>query len=810
MERSVLSKLTKRLSSEALLEKKAQVGKFKKGDSVVPNEPIDELVPEKTYTVVDVKEDPKEDIIKVDGSNRYYSEWGFSRPYGVSIMANRKSQLKEGDLEVGKTYSWDEIIASGHDVDQGDGHPYPVGSKVTIWNGPDKVYVAQHVGDDNFKILKKVAKNITPRVTSQYRYQDGLPKDSISDRIAQKLVKKADGPWSDFIDEEIVKFAKIYGEENAIKIYGADEVYRCLKNAYKSDPESFKHKEGQVKPYDKYKGAGWEAVAQVVKDQGRKIAEKIYGKERVDSAMSEYLNNSRVKEGQVKQDPNAKDYKKYDGISGFVEKPTPFEKQVRKLIKPAYAYYDKMKIVPDSEDIAEWIAQNLESRHDVPVTDEEYGSILNIVMFGKAKTAQHSEGLDIPKGRSVEKIIEDIKSGADDAFGYSHFDVSNMADYSLMSNTIQDMVDCYGISHEDGVTIVQALTHDEMEKVTKKEKFDTKGYKTIDDYVNGQKIAQELPESKPFYPSDMIDNKEMPEYALSLDEAAEKLNDLIDKAKQGNKNAIRKLVAIFNTSWNLIEKRVAHLSDENLKAWWEQGVKDYADMLTEKEVEGGIAQKIAKRIAQIDQEKYDSYKVGEKIIVEPASYWLHESVDAEKYGQAFEITEPTEFVVKGKQGSNLILENVVPINSEVSPMNSSRSDINKAAIFGKGEMRLYYPVWSKTAQQARKVKVSLKENSEKGTWEVWTGGKFYTSYSGKSAKEDALFCANQLCERRENYKRAQHPLPGTGNSVADGELPDEPEYEKCSKCNGLGCVACDGTGMVIKQPPVNIYEEGEY
>jgi len=111
IKRSIAEKLTRCLGNEALFEerrtKKAQqVGKFKVGDKVVPDAPVDglpldrpieDLEPGREYTVIDVKEDPKEDKIKVDTKpNQWYSEWSFSRPQGVSVMAKRekKAQLK--------------------------------------------------------------------------------------------------------------------------------------------------------------------------------------------------------------------------------------------------------------------------------------------------------------------------------------------------------------------------------------------------------------------------------------------------------------------------------------------------------------------------------------------------------------------------------------------------------------------------------------------------------------------------------------------------------------------------------------------
>lgn len=57
------------------------------------------------------------------------------------------------------------------------------------------------------------------------------------------------------------------------------------------------------------------------------------------------------------------------------------------------------------------------------------------------------------------QIKEDIISGKDEYFGYSHFDASNMADYTLMSTTIEDMVAVYGINEVEAAEIIEYLTH---------------------------------------------------------------------------------------------------------------------------------------------------------------------------------------------------------------------------------------------------------------------------------------------------------------------------------------------------------------
>jgi len=49
---------------------------------------------------------------------------------------------------------------------------------------------------------------------------------------------------------------------------------------------------------------------------------------------------------------------------------------------------------------------------------------------------------------NIDKIINDIRKGIDPFFGMSHFHASNMADYTLMSNTISDLMDVYGINEQ--------------------------------------------------------------------------------------------------------------------------------------------------------------------------------------------------------------------------------------------------------------------------------------------------------------------------------------------------------------------------
>ncbi len=60
---------------------------------------------------------------------------------------------------------------------------------------------------------------------------------------------------------------------------------------------------------------------------------------------------------------------------------------------------------------------------------------------------------------TVSQIIENIKNGTDPHFGYSHFHESNMSDYDIMSGTINDMVEVYGVNEEDAIDIINSLTH---------------------------------------------------------------------------------------------------------------------------------------------------------------------------------------------------------------------------------------------------------------------------------------------------------------------------------------------------------------
>jgi len=58
-----------------------------------------------------------------------------------------------------------------------------------------------------------------------------------------------------------------------------------------------------------------------------------------------------------------------------------------------------------------------------------------------------------------EEIIDSIIKGENEYFGYEHFDSSNMADYTLMSTTIEDLVSVYPINEVEAADIIATLTH---------------------------------------------------------------------------------------------------------------------------------------------------------------------------------------------------------------------------------------------------------------------------------------------------------------------------------------------------------------
>jgi len=61
--------------------------------------------------------------------------------------------------------------------------------------------------------------------------------------------------------------------------------------------------------------------------------------------------------------------------------------------------------------------------------------------------------------KEISRITDNIINGKDEHYSYSHFDCSNMADYTLLSTTAQDMAEVYNISVSQAIGIIQYLTH---------------------------------------------------------------------------------------------------------------------------------------------------------------------------------------------------------------------------------------------------------------------------------------------------------------------------------------------------------------
>ena len=60
---------------------------------------------------------------------------------------------------------------------------------------------------------------------------------------------------------------------------------------------------------------------------------------------------------------------------------------------------------------------------------------------------------------NAEEIIDSIVAGENEYFDHAHFHSSNMADYTLMSTTIEDLVSVYPINEVEAADVVQSLTH---------------------------------------------------------------------------------------------------------------------------------------------------------------------------------------------------------------------------------------------------------------------------------------------------------------------------------------------------------------
>lgn len=61
----------------------------------------------------------------------------------------------------------------------------------------------------------------------------------------------------------------------------------------------------------------------------------------------------------------------------------------------------------------------------------------------------------------ASELVEEIKSGKNKWFGYSHFDISNFPDYDSIKTAVEDIASVYNISDSDAVEVVNSLLHGE-------------------------------------------------------------------------------------------------------------------------------------------------------------------------------------------------------------------------------------------------------------------------------------------------------------------------------------------------------------
>ena len=95
---------------------------------------------------------------------------------------------------------------------------------------------------------------------------------------------------------------------------------------------------------------------------------------------------------------------------------------------------------------------------DIPAIYRGFGKLSNL-----KKVVSNVISKKVKSQDNVSNIIARIKAGDDQYFGYEHFHVSNMSDYSIMSDTINDMVAVYNIDETQAADIIQSLTHGEHE-----------------------------------------------------------------------------------------------------------------------------------------------------------------------------------------------------------------------------------------------------------------------------------------------------------------------------------------------------------
>lgn len=142
--------------------------------------------------------------------------------------------------------------------------------------------------------------------------------------------------------------------------------------------------------------------------------------------------------------------------------------------------------------------------------------------------------------KTKDDIIKGITDGTDEYFGYAHFDASNMADYTLMSSTIEDMVNVYGIGEHDAADIIQALTHGKNKNEAKM--FD--GY-AREDLIEFKVTAEKNPVrfKRMFSPSrkSLMDEKTFRSIRISLNAAIKTRNNEAVRLGEANRKLTKEV-----------------------------------------------------------------------------------------------------------------------------------------------------------------------------------------------------------------------------------------------------------------------------
>jgi len=278
---------------------------------------------------------------------------------------------------------------------------------------------------------------------------------SEQDRMTKKAVKKLGGKVKESLSRE---------EWDVVK-EAASDVALNFQTITKTDPVTLIDLEGQfyqdvidktipaVQAYvfKKYsdiaaegaRGQMWEEFLYVLDEE---LMEKY-----TDAALEKAGGFEKVYWGKSKESKEAKSEAQFYGVNESKE-------AIRKEIEDLEYEVSKVTMSGDKDrkqkvkELNKQITQlrnQIEEAIDLPGRDKTVKGVMDFL--GQKRVNENV---------TKDQIIKDIMDGTDLYFGYAHFDSSNMADYTLMSTTISDMVSVYGIREEEAAEIVQELTHD--------------------------------------------------------------------------------------------------------------------------------------------------------------------------------------------------------------------------------------------------------------------------------------------------------------------------------------------------------------